>query len=72
MVMIGFLLITAVIGLIMAPKTRGKSLEQIQERYGSKLGNRNQARIKQTKINKKIKKKKTQKYVDFMYNETSY
>ncbi|WP_143588800.1 MFS transporter, partial [Terribacillus halophilus] len=44
MVMIGFLLIAAVIGLIMAPETRGKSLEQIQEeRYGSIPENRKQA-----------------------------
>ncbi|QXE00375.1 MFS transporter [Terribacillus sp. DMT04] len=45
MVMIGFLLIAAVIGLIMAPETRGKSLEQIQEeRYGSIPENRKQAK----------------------------
>ncbi|MFP7493691.1 MFS transporter [Terribacillus saccharophilus] len=36
MIMIGFLLIAAIVGLIMAPETRGKSLEEIQEeRYGS-------------------------------------
>ncbi|PAF19555.1 MFS transporter [Terribacillus saccharophilus] len=36
MIMIGFLVIAAVVGLIMAPETRGKSLEEIQEdRYGS-------------------------------------
>ncbi|MCM3701360.1 MFS transporter [Paenibacillus macerans] len=35
MVMIGFLVIAAVIGVIMAPETRGKTLEQIQEEvYG--------------------------------------
>ncbi|MGZ7443281.1 MFS transporter [Paenibacillus sp. TH7-28] len=35
MVMIGFLIIAAVIGVIMAPETRGKTLEQIQEEvYG--------------------------------------
>ncbi|WP_179636967.1 MFS transporter [Terribacillus aidingensis] len=45
MVMIGFLLIAAVAGLIMAPETRGKSLEQIQEeRYGSIPVNRKQAK----------------------------
>ncbi|MEC0304588.1 MFS transporter [Terribacillus saccharophilus] len=36
LVMIGFLVIAAVVGLVMAPETRGKSLEEIQEdRYGS-------------------------------------
>lgn len=36
LIMIGFLVIAAVAGLIMAPETRGKSLEEIQEeRYGS-------------------------------------
>lgn len=36
LIMIGFLVIAAVVGLIMAPETRGKSLEEIQEeRYGS-------------------------------------
>ncbi|PAF22690.1 MFS transporter [Terribacillus saccharophilus] len=36
MIMIGFLVMAAVVGLIMAPETRGKSLEEIQEdRYGS-------------------------------------
>lgn len=35
MVMIGFLVIAAVIGVVMAPETRGKTLEQIQEEvYG--------------------------------------
>ncbi|WP_050184418.1 MFS transporter [Domibacillus robiginosus] len=39
LVMIGFLIVAAVIGIMMAPETRGKTLEQIQqERYGvSKL-----------------------------------
>jgi MFS transporter, SP family, inositol transporter len=45
MVMIGFLLIAAVVGLIMAPETRGKSLEQIQEeRYGSTVEIKKQAK----------------------------
>ena len=36
MIMIGFLLVALVIGVIGAPDTRGKSLEQIEEeRYGA-------------------------------------
>jgi MFS transporter, SP family, inositol transporter len=45
MIMIGFLVIAAVIGLIMAPETRGKSLEEIQEdRYGRAEERQRQAR----------------------------
>jgi len=45
LVMIGFLVIAAVVGLIMAPETRGKSLEEIQEdRYGSVEERARQAR----------------------------
>ncbi len=45
MIMIGFLVIAAVIGLIMAPETRGKSLEEIQEdRYGRAEERHRQAR----------------------------
>ena len=36
MLMIGFLLVALVVGVIGAPDTRGKSLEQIEEeRYGA-------------------------------------
>ncbi|EHS59710.1 MFS transporter [Paenibacillus sp. Aloe-11] len=35
LIMIGFLLVSALIGILMAPETRGKTLEEIQlERYG--------------------------------------
>lgn len=45
LIMIGFLVIAAVVGLIMAPETRGKSLEEIQEeRYGSVEERRRHAR----------------------------
>lgn len=45
LIMIGFLVIAAVVGLIMAPETRGKSLEEIQEeRYGSAEERRRHAR----------------------------
>lgn len=45
LVMIGFLVIAAAVGLIMAPETRGKSLEEIQEdRYGSVEERARQAR----------------------------
>ncbi|MCM3224545.1 MFS transporter [Terribacillus saccharophilus] len=45
LVMIGFLVIAAVVGLIMAPETRGKSLEEIQDdRYGSVEERARQAR----------------------------
>lgn len=45
LIMIGFLLIAAVVGLTMAPETRGKSLEEIQEeRYGGKPEAARQAR----------------------------
>ncbi|MFJ6411601.1 MFS transporter [Terribacillus saccharophilus] len=45
MIMIGFLVIAAVIGLITAPETRGKSLEEIQEdRYGRAEERQRQAR----------------------------
>ena len=38
MIMIGFLLVALVIGVIGAPDTRGKSLEQIEEeRYGARV-----------------------------------
>ncbi|MNJ49313.1 putative metabolite transport protein CsbC [compost metagenome] len=38
LIMIGFLIIAAFIGVIMAPETRGKTLEEIQiERYGTEL-----------------------------------
>ncbi|WP_102707180.1 MFS transporter [Terribacillus saccharophilus] len=45
LVMIGFLVIAAAVGLIMAPETRGKSLEEIQEdQYGSVEERARQAR----------------------------
>ncbi|SDD55182.1 MFS transporter, SP family, inositol transporter [Terribacillus halophilus] len=45
LIMIGFLLIAAVVGLVMAPETRGKSLEEIQEeRYGTVPENTREAR----------------------------
>ncbi|MFP7477244.1 MFS transporter [Terribacillus saccharophilus] len=45
LIMIGFLVIAAIVGLIMAPETRGKSLEEIQEeRYGSAVERARQAR----------------------------
>ncbi|PAE17055.1 MFS transporter [Virgibacillus sp. 7505] len=45
LIMIGFLVIAAVVGLIMAPETRGKSLEEIQEElYGSVEERRRHAR----------------------------
>lgn len=35
-IMIGFLVIAAIIGLVMAPETRGKSLKEIEkERYSA-------------------------------------
>nr|WP_179867316.1 MFS transporter [Terribacillus saccharophilus] len=53
MIMIGFLVIAAVVGLIMAPETRGKSLEEIQEdRYGSVEERQRGQEINKTKINK--------------------
>lgn len=45
LIMIGFLVIAAIVGLLLAPETRGKSLDQIQEeRYGSVGERRHQAR----------------------------
>lgn len=45
LIMIGFLVIAAIVGLLLAPEKRGKSLDQIQEeRYGSVGERRHQAR----------------------------